>query len=38
MCKAMNRQFLSVIAGGFGTAEGSTPASAAASTRRDVPD
>jgi NAD(P) transhydrogenase subunit beta len=25
MCRAMNRQFLSVIAGGFGTASGSTP-------------
>jgi NAD(P) transhydrogenase subunit beta len=28
MCRAMNRQFLSVIAGGFGTGGGSTPAAA----------
>jgi NAD(P) transhydrogenase subunit beta len=28
MCRAMNRQFLSVIAGGFGTGGGSTPAMA----------
>ena len=28
MCKAMNRKFLSVIAGGFGTAEGSAPVDA----------
>jgi NAD(P) transhydrogenase subunit beta len=26
MCKAMNRHFISVIAGGFGTAEGAAPA------------
>jgi NAD(P) transhydrogenase subunit beta len=26
MCKAMNRKFFSVIAGGFGTADGGTPA------------
>jgi len=30
MCRAMNRKFLSVIAGGFGTAEGSAPAGPAA--------
>jgi NAD(P) transhydrogenase subunit beta len=29
MCRAMNRQFLSVIAGGFGTGGGATPAAAA---------
>jgi NAD(P) transhydrogenase subunit beta len=29
MCRAMNRKFLSVIAGGFGTAEGSKPAAGA---------
>jgi NAD(P) transhydrogenase subunit beta len=28
MCRAMNRHFISVIAGGFGTAEGSAPAAA----------
>jgi proton-translocating NAD(P)+ transhydrogenase subunit beta len=28
MCRAMNRKFLSVIAGGFGTAEGTTAAAA----------
>jgi NAD(P) transhydrogenase subunit beta len=28
MCRAMNRQFLSVIAGGFGTGGGTTPAAA----------
>jgi NAD(P) transhydrogenase subunit beta len=30
MCRAMNRKFLAVIAGGFGTSEGSAPASGAA--------
>jgi NAD(P) transhydrogenase subunit beta len=30
MCKAMNRHFISVIAGGFGTGGGTTPASAGA--------
>ena len=30
MCRAMNRKFLSVIAGGFGTAEGSAPAAGSA--------
>ncbi|MBF0282965.1 MAG: Re/Si-specific NAD(P)(+) transhydrogenase subunit beta [Magnetococcales bacterium] len=30
MCKAMNRQFLSVIAGGFGTGGGTAPAAGAA--------
>ena len=30
MCKAMNRHFISVIAGGFGTAESSAPAAAGA--------
>ncbi len=29
MCRAMNRNFLSVIAGGFGTGEGATPAGGA---------
>ncbi len=29
MCRAMNRQFLSVIAGGFGTGGGTTPAAGA---------
>jgi NAD(P) transhydrogenase subunit beta len=29
MCRAMNRHFLSVIAGGFGTGEGAAPASGA---------
>jgi NAD(P) transhydrogenase subunit beta len=29
MCRAMNRNFLSVIAGGFGTAEGAAPAAGA---------
>jgi H+-translocating NAD(P) transhydrogenase subunit beta len=28
MCRAMNRNFISVIAGGFGTAEGGAPAAA----------
>ncbi len=30
MCRAMNRNFISVIAGGFGTGEGAKPAAAAA--------
>ena len=30
MCKAMNRKFLSVIAGGFGTGDGAAPTAAAA--------
>ena len=30
MCRAMNRNFLSVIAGGFGTGEGAAPAAAGA--------
>jgi len=30
MCRAMNRKFFSVIAGGFGTAEGTAPAAAGA--------
>jgi NAD(P) transhydrogenase subunit beta len=31
MCRAMNRKFLSVIAGGFGTGEGAAPAASSAS-------
>ena len=34
MCRAMNRNFLSVIAGGFGTGEGAAPAAARAAGRR----
>ena len=37
MCKAMNRKFLSVIAGGFGGAEGAAPANAAASQGETFP-
>jgi NAD(P) transhydrogenase subunit beta len=37
MCKAMNRKFLSVIAGGFGGAEGTTPASAAGTQGETFP-
>jgi len=37
MCKAMNRKFLSVIAGGFGGAEGAAPAGAAASQGETFP-
>ena len=36
MCKAMNRHFISVIAGGFGTAEGSAPAAAGAAPAGEV--
>jgi NAD(P) transhydrogenase subunit beta len=36
MCRAMNRKFLSVIAGGFGTGEGTTPAAAGAVPAGDV--
>ena len=36
MCKAMNRSFLSVIAGGFGTAEGAPPASGEAVDQGEV--
>ncbi len=36
MCRAMNRNFLSVIAGGFGTGEGSVPAAAAAGPAGEV--
>ena len=36
MCKAMNRHFISVIAGGFGTAEGSAPAAAGAQPAGEV--
>ncbi|MEO8104648.1 MAG: Re/Si-specific NAD(P)(+) transhydrogenase subunit beta, partial [Betaproteobacteria bacterium] len=36
MCKAMNRHFISVIAGGFGTAEGSAPAAAGAEPAGEV--
>ena len=37
MCKAMNRKFLSVIAGGFGGAEGAAPAGAAESQGETFP-
>jgi NAD(P) transhydrogenase subunit beta len=37
MCRAMNRKFLSVIAGGFGTSEGSAPAGGAASQGETFP-
>ena len=37
MCKAMNRKFLSVIAGGFGGAEGAAPAGAGASQGETFP-
>ena len=36
MCRAMNRNFLSVIAGGFGTGEGATPAAAGAQPAGEV--
>jgi len=36
MCRAMNRHFISVIAGGFGTAEGSAPAAAGAQPAGEV--
>jgi NAD(P) transhydrogenase subunit beta len=36
MCRAMNRKFLSVIAGGFGTGEGAPPAAAGAAPAGDV--
>ena len=36
MCKAMNRQFLSVIAGGFGTEGGAAPAAAGAQPAGEV--
>ena len=36
MCRAMNRHFISVIAGGFGTAEGSVPAAAGAQPAGEV--
>ena len=43
MCRAMNRNFISVIAGGFGTGGGTAPAAAGAEPagppqRRQVPD
>ena len=37
MCKAMNRKFLSVIAGGFGGAEGAAPAGGAQSQGETFP-
>jgi NAD(P) transhydrogenase subunit beta len=37
MCKAMNRKFLSVIAGGFGGAEGAAPAGGGASQGETFP-
>jgi proton-translocating NAD(P)+ transhydrogenase subunit beta len=36
MCRAMNRHFLAVIAGGFGTAEGAAPAAAGAQPAGEV--
>jgi len=36
MCKAMNRKFLSVIAGGFGTGNGGSPAAAASAEQGEV--
>jgi NAD(P) transhydrogenase subunit beta len=36
MCRAMNRNFLSVIAGGFGTGEGAAPAAAGAEPAGEV--
>jgi len=36
MCKAMNRKFFSVIAGGFGTGEGAAPASGEAVDQGEV--
>jgi len=36
MCRAMNRKFLSVIAGGFGTGEGAAPAAAGAQPAGEV--
>ena len=36
MCRAMNRNFLSVIAGGFGTGEGAAPAAAGARPAGEV--
>jgi NAD(P) transhydrogenase subunit beta len=36
MCRAMNRNFLSVIAGGFGTGEGAAPASGGAQPAGEV--
>ncbi|MEK7361215.1 MAG: NAD(P)(+) transhydrogenase (Re/Si-specific) subunit beta, partial [Pseudomonadota bacterium] len=36
MCRAMNRKFVAVIAGGFGTAEGSAPAAAGAQPAGEV--
>jgi NAD(P) transhydrogenase subunit beta len=36
MCQAMNRKFLSVIAGGFGTADGAAPAATGASQGETV--
>jgi NAD(P) transhydrogenase subunit beta len=37
MCKAMNRNFISVIAGGFGTTSGATPGAAAQPAGEVVP-
>jgi NAD(P) transhydrogenase subunit beta len=36
MCRAMNRKFLNVIAGGFGTGEGAAPAAAGAQPAGEV--